>query len=98
MALASTLLAVVILALATGRARASSPGFPITLTGIAPSSDVVVVSGGTCTEGTILAPSQKCTIELQMTPSSEGENSGSVDITSDAADSDLTVPISTDGN
>jgi hypothetical protein len=70
---------------------------PITLTGINTSSDVEVTSGGTCTEGTTLAPKQECTIEVKMTPSSTGENSGGVVITSDAADDDLTVTTSTDG-
>jgi hypothetical protein len=65
-----------------------------TLGTILSSNPEFAIVGGTCANGAVLAPTNRCTIQLTFTPLSAGGRSGSLTVNSDADNGTVNAALS----
>src|SRR4051794_26878006 len=69
----------------------------VTITGVSTGSEEFFVTGGTCDQGTVVAPGDKCTVDVAFAPSFAGADGATLEVTSDSTGSPDDIPLSGNG-
>ncbi len=70
---------------------------PLTVTGVSASATGFVVTGGSCTQGTMLASGQRCAVSLRFDPATAGVSNGTLTIVHDGVGGRSTVVLAGSG-